>query len=109
MSTRNVIPRRKSLADLILHYEDADFAQQYPCLYQLLCHAKIDGRYRAGARFSLFCDDGKLKASIWDPDSSMVWFATLDAFQGSLEAVEALLADGRGEWRERKHENGRGR
>lgn len=82
-------------------------AQQYPALYQLLCVAKREQRYRAGARLSLFCDDGKLKASIWDPDTHQVWFATLDAFQGALEAVEKLLQDGRGEWRERKDQNGK--
>lgn len=100
------IPKRKNLADVVSHYEDAEFAQTYPALYALLCHAKVDGVYRAGARLSIFADDGKLKASVWDPGSNQVWFATLDAFCGSLEAVERLLADGRGEWRE-KRENGR--
>lgn len=105
MSVPNFIPRRKNLAEIVTHYEDEDFALTFPALYQLLCHAKVDGRYRAGARLSLFCDQGKLKASVWDPDSHQVWFATLESFKGALEAVEALLAAGRGEWRER-HENG---
>lgn len=100
------IPKRKNLADVVTHYEDAEFSQAYPALYALLCHAKVDGQYRAGARLSIFADDGKLKASVWDPGSSQVWFATLDGFQGALEAIEGLLAAGRGEWRERK-ENGR--
>lgn len=83
-------------------------AENFPALYQLLCCAKRDGRYRASARLSIFADDQRLKASVWDPDTSSVWFITLDRFYDALEAVEKALQDGRGEWRERKHEgNGR--
>lgn len=107
MSQPNFIPRKKDLAEVVTHYEDDAFSIAYPALYQLLCHARIDGRYRAGARLSLFCDEGKLKASVWDPDSHMVWFATLNEFAGALEAVERLLEENRGEWRERKESNSR--
>jgi hypothetical protein len=106
MSTPNFIPRRKLLSEVMTHYEDAEFAREYPAIYQLLCHAKVDGQYRAGARLSIFADDDKLKASIWDPASGQVWFCTLEAFKGALEAVEKLLEANRGEWRVRK-ENGR--
>lgn len=105
MGSANYLPRRRDLANVVLHWEDEEMAVRFPALYQLLCHAKVDGRYRASARLSIFCDEGKLKASIWDPDTHQVWFATLEAFSGALEAIEKLVADGRGEWRERR-ENG---
>jgi hypothetical protein len=92
---------------MVLHYEDSDFAENYPALYDLMTTAKRDGRYRAGARLSVFCDDGKLKASIWDPDTHQVWFSTLESFQGALEAIEVILQRGGGEWRERKDTNGK--
>jgi len=100
------IPRRRKLEDVVTHYEDEDMPLQYPALYALLCHARVDGHYRAGARLTLFADAGRLKVSVWDPDSGQVWFATLEAFSGALEATERLLSEGRGEWRE-KRETGR--
>jgi hypothetical protein len=106
-SRENYLPRRADLTTLVVHYEDHEMAQQYPALYQLMSQAKVDGRYRAGARLSLFCDDGKLKASIWDPDTAQVWFATLEGFQGGLEAIEALVKAGRGEWRARRDDRAR--
>lgn len=107
MTRPSYLPRQKDLVALVVHYEDDEFAQQYPALYDLLTTAKREQRYRAGARLSLFCDEGKLKASIWDPDTSQVWFATLESFQGALEAIEAMLVAGRGEWRVRKDSNGK--
>jgi hypothetical protein len=102
MSKPSYLPRQRDLGQVQTHYEDADFAQAYPALYDLLCTAKRDGKWRPGARLGIFCDDGKLKASLWDEHTKQVWFATLESFQGALEAIEKLLQDGRGEWRERK-------
>jgi len=107
MGQPSYFPRKRDLVNLMVHYEDDEMARQYPALYQLLMVAKRDGILRAGARLSLFADDQKLKASIWDPDTHSVWFATLESFCGALEAVEKLLQDGRGEWRVRKEQNGR--
>jgi len=107
MGQPSYFPRKRDLAALVVHYEDDAMAQQFPALYQLLSVAKREGTFRAGARLSLFCEDQKLKASIWDPDTHSVWFATLESFLGAVEAVEKLLQDGRGEWRVRKDQNGR--
>jgi len=104
---RSFFPQKRDLSSLVLHFECADFAQQFPALYELMCHAKRDGRYRAGARLSIFADEGKLKASVWDPDTSSVWFITLDGFAGALEAIEAALQRGGGEWRVRKDQAAR--
>lgn len=102
MGRPSYLPRVRDLASIATHYECDEFAQKFPALYDLLTTAKREGRYRAGARLSLFADEGKLKASVWDPDSHQVWFATLESFVGALEAIEKLLQDGRGEWRERR-------
>lgn len=100
-------PKKRDLASTVLHFESAEMAQAYPALYELLCHARRDDRFRAGARLTFFCEDMTLKVSIWDPDTSMVYFATLQGFEGALEAVERLLEEGRGEWRAKKEQNGR--
>jgi len=107
MSRPSYLPRKVDLAGLVCHFEDEEMARCYPALYELLSVAKREGRYRAGARLSIFCDDGKIKASIWDPDTSQVWFATLESFQGALEAIEGMLVAQRGEWRQRKDGNGK--
>jgi len=107
MSRPSYLPRGRDLASVVLHYEEAEMAQKYPALYDLLTTAKREGRIRAGARLTFFCEDGKLKASIWDPDTSQVWFATLEAFSGALEAVEGLLVKDRGEWRAKRDHNGK--
>lgn len=107
MGKRSFLPRGRDLAAIACHYEEAEFAQAYPAIYELMVVAKREGRYRAGARLSLFADEGKLKASIWDPDTSSVWFATLESFVGALEAIERMLQEDRGEWRVRKENNGR--
>lgn len=107
MGSPGYLPRKKSVADTVVHFEDADMAQQYPALYDLLCNARRDGKWRTGARLGIFADDGKLKASVWDEDTSQVWFATLDGLSGALEAIETMLQEGRGEWRERKNRDGK--
>lgn len=93
------LPRRVNLSELVCHWEDADAAQSHPALYQLLSQAKVEGKYRAGSRLTLFCDDQRLKASIFDPDTQQVWFGTLDGLRNALETIEELLQGGKGEWR----------
>lgn len=107
MSRPSYLPRGRDLAAVVLHYEDDEMAREFPALYDLLTMAKREGRYRAGARLTLFCEDGRLKASVWDPDTSQVWFATLEAFSGALEAIEGLLVNNRGEWRAKRDQNGK--
>lgn len=100
------LPGRRDLENLACHYESAEMAESLPALYQLLCHAKRDGHYRAGARLSFFADGGRLKASVYDPDTNQVWFGTLEGWERMVEAVEGLLQQRRGEWRESRP-NGR--
>lgn len=101
-SRESYLPQKRDLASLVLHYESEEMAQAYPALYQLMCHAKRDGNFRAGSRLTLFADQGRIKACISDPDSNQVWFATLDGFRGALEAIEDLVSSRRGEWREQR-------
>lgn len=100
------LPKPRGVADQLTHYEDGDFGRDYPALYELLCLARKADKFRPGAKLSIFADAGRLKASIWDPDTDQVWYATLDGFQGALEAIERLLQNGQGEWRQSR-KNGR--
>lgn len=99
---RSFLPRKRDLKTLVAHWEHADFGKKFPALYELLVAAKDGDQYRAGSRFTLFCEDGRLKASLWDPATQSVWFATLDDTEDPLGAVEALLQAGRGEWRDKR-------
>src|SRR4249919_1128698 len=73
-STGKFLPRRIKLDELVLHWESSWFGSQWPALYELLALAKMDGHYRAGATLSFFCEQGKLKASLYDRASQMGWF-----------------------------------
>lgn len=98
-SRPSFLPTRRNLSELQCHWEDSDAAQSHPAIYQLLSQAKVDGKYRAGAKLTLFADDGRLKASLYDPDTQQVWFGTLEALTGALEAIEGMLEAEKGEWR----------
>jgi hypothetical protein len=99
-SRPSFLPLKRSVLDVVCHYEDAAMALAFPALYELLCHAKRDGNHRAGSRLTFFADTGRLKASIWDPDTAQCWFSTLESADRPWEQVEALLQAQRGEWRE---------
>lgn len=99
---KSYIPRRESLAQGTPFFEDAEFGQAMPALYQLLCASEHDGRPRLGASLSLFAEQGRLKACIFDKSTSMVWFLTLDGSKGILQQVETALQGGAGEWRPKK-------
>jgi hypothetical protein len=97
------LPHGVKLSEMVSHYEYCDFAVAFPALYQLLTHARdAAGQYRAGASLSIFCDGGKLKASIYDRATSMVWFHTLTSSERMIEAIEEALVAGKGEWRAKK-------
>lgn len=97
------LPRKTAWEELVTHWESADFAIRYPALYQLLCYAKADGHYRAGATLSFFCEMGRLKASIYDRASQMVWFGCLEGEGDLIGEVDKLIQAGHGEWRQKKN------
>jgi len=101
------LPQRRNLENLVAHWEDdtGRFCERYPALYNLLSAAKLDGKYRPGARLTLFCDSGRLKASVWDECTQQSWYCTLEPAEDVLGEIEALLQAGRGEWRAKR--NGR--
>lgn len=81
------------------HFDDEDFAQCFPNLYDLLSIARRDGQWRAGSTLMLFAEGGALKACINDRDTQQTWFLTLASSHRVLEAVEEALQNGGGEWR----------
>lgn len=100
---QSFLPSRQKLSEMVCHLEDAQFAESFPAIYQLLCHARDrEGVYRAGATLSFFTDTGNLKASVYDRATQMIWFFTLASYRDCWEQVEAALKEGRGEWRAKK-------
>ena len=102
-SPGHFFPSKPSPDTVRTHWESAEFAQQFPALYDLLGNAVCDGHWRAGATLSFFCEGGRLKASIYDRASQMVWFCTLKGDVDWLAETEHALQNGEGEWREKKH------
>lgn len=97
------LPRKKSLDELVCHWEDdGTFCQRYPALYQLLSCAKDGQKFRPGARLTFFCDTGRLKASIWDEHTQQAWYCTLEPGEDVLAEIEAMLQAGKGEWRAKR-------
>lgn len=97
--SKSFIPTRQTLVEGVPYYEDEEMGAALPALYQLLCASVADGKGRLGASLSLFAEQGRLKACIYDKSTSMVWFCTLDGSRGILEQVEGALQRGAGEWR----------
>lgn len=100
---KSFLPQRPTTAMNPTHWEDGDFAVRAPAVYQLLAHAVKEGHFRAGATLSFFCEMGKLKASIYDRESQMVWFCAISGEGDWVDAVDVALQSGSGEWREKKH------
>jgi hypothetical protein len=103
MATPSYLPGPSSASPELLHYEDSHMAEALPALYQLLCLAKDEAKkFRPGATLTLYADQQRLKACIHDRHTCQVWFYTLDGSELILEALDAALRDGKGEWRQKK-------
>lgn len=92
-----------------LHFEDTTAAELYPELSELLFRAKVGKDKRRSGSFRIFVDGGVLKCCFTAPSEGQVGFVTLGEFEGLLERLEGLLADGKVDWREDTFTRGRGR
>jgi len=101
-SRKSYLPSKRLKALGEPHWEHAEFGEKYPALYELLTASKDGEKYRAGCRLTLFCEDGRLKAAIWDASTSQCWFSTLEDTTEPLGAIEAHLQAGKGDWREKR-------
>lgn len=96
---RSYLPTRRQVVEGEPYFEDPEFGEAYPALYELMASSRgIDGKGRLAASLSFFPEDGRLKACINDRTTGMVWFVTLDGARGLLEQVESALQSGAGRW-----------
>jgi len=99
---RSYLPRKRDVKTTVTHWEFAEAGLAWPALYELLVAARDGDVYRAGGRLTFWCEDGRLKASIWDAATQQCWFATLEDTVDPLRAVDGLLQAGRGDWRAKR-------
>ena len=79
---------------------DAAFRARYPALYEWLSLDQYDdGQPRETATLLVFLDDGAFKVCLNDRDQGRSLWATGGSFDASLQALEAFLATGEGDWR----------
>lgn len=79
-------------------------AGHFPTLWEFLAAEvwpETSERREPGA-VVLFLDSGVPKALVKDKDAGQVCFVTSDTFWGLLGAVERILEEGGGDWREDK-------
>lgn len=87
--------RRVKLSD-----EEEAFQARYVALGEYLTTDRWpNGDMRLTSTLSLFVDDGVWKVCLNDRQEELVLFATGDSMLGVLEALEATLRAGTGDWR----------
>lgn len=77
-------------------------AKSFPALNELMTVTRFEGKARQTSTLSIFAEAAAFKARLCDRDSDNVLFMTADTFLGVLEALEAALQSGTGDWREDK-------
>jgi hypothetical protein len=82
-------------------YQD-DAAERFPCLYAMLAQQLVEGKSRETATLILFSEAGKLKFTLNDRHDAMVGFGSVGSLETILDDVEAMLADGKVDWRPSK-------
>lgn len=97
------LPRKKAQQRLgEWHWQDEEFATEYPAVYQILASARMDGAYRVGGSITLFCDTQELKFVISDRQTDQSLFGTLDAAKSIWEQLEAFVRNHPDDWRAKK-------
>lgn len=77
----------------------ADIAS-WPALTEFLGRVTYsDGSDRLTGSILLFCDQGRLKVMLKEPNEGVVGFSTIDGLDGLLDALERKIAGGSVEWR----------
>jgi hypothetical protein len=88
-----------------------DFGARYPTLadFILLQVWPDSGEKRASGNLMLFVQDGAVKARLIDNDSHEVAWVTAGTLADVLDRVEAMLSEGRGDWRPDRQSGGKKR
>lgn len=80
--------------------QDAAFRSRFPALWEWLSvDAYDDGGARETATLLIFFDEGAFKCCLNDRDQGRSLWATGGSFDGAMQALEAFLATGEGDWR----------
>lgn len=86
------------------------FAEGLPALMEYLTAASYpDGAPRETSTVMLFCDGGVFKACLNDREAQRSLWASGPSFLDALEALEAMLSTGTGEWRQNAQWKGKGK
>ena len=81
---------------------DGDFHAKFPTLHDFLTLTGWAGKQRKSGTILIFAEDNKWKACVNDRDGGFYAFASADAFQPLLEALETGLRKGGLDWRPSK-------
>lgn len=97
------LPRKRTSERLgEWHWQDEDFATEYPAVYALLAAARMEGIWRVGASVTLFADSGELKFVFSDRQTEQSLFGTLDAAKPFWEQLEGYVRCHANDWRAKK-------
>lgn len=94
-----VIPAPAGSSGSWLSAKDDVLRVRCPTLHDFMTLAGYGGKARVTGSLSLFCEEGKFKASINDRDGGHVAFLSGDSLWGLLEAIDRGLKSGSLDWR----------
>lgn len=86
--------------DLVAYHDDA--AERFPTLYALLATCRENGKVVETFTLTVFAEAGALKICLTDRQAGLVGFGTMRSLETILDDLEALLAEDKLDWREKK-------
>lgn len=99
---KSFLPGARGRTPIDAHWNNAEFQEAFPALYQLLAMATDEnGEPREGASVILFCESDRLKACIVDKHTGCRSFHVLSAIEPLYDQLEKSLQSGV-EWKEKK-------
>lgn len=98
-SRKSFLPVKSEPKTLQWLWANPAFEEKYPALFELLAAGLYEGEPRRGATVTLFCVDGRLKASVADRHTGMALWVTLEPFEDILAEIELAVASPSAEWK----------
>ena len=91
-----------------LSHEWSTFRSRFPALAEYLeVDSWDDGKTRLTSTLLVFVEDGSVKGCLNDREADRALWVTAGSIQGVIEALEAALAAGTGDWRARTNGSNR--
>jgi hypothetical protein len=103
-----MVLRKRSEGSKVGRFDGAMLAvdpvgREFPTIVEFLSRDRWeDGKPRKTGTVMLMVDDGRFKGWLHDRDDCFGCFVTGSTPHGLLEAIEEILRDGGGDWREDK-------